>query len=129
MAENKSADHLDDFEKIEIEASKLTGPGKKHLIDFLDAALILLIVFLVYFFGRNFFNLNFLANIFSQTHLLVLILFALYRLICFLFMGKTLTMLALGCYYVKPNGSPFTIADRILAACMIYRDGLALYNK
>ncbi len=129
MNENKLKNQLEEFENEELANDKLTSAGKKHVIDLLDAVFVLIFAFSLHYIAFFFTSLSSFIQLFSRFHFLVLALFVLYRVLFFALFGKTLAMFALQTYYCKPRKKHFSLGDKLLAAFMIYRNGLSMYNK
>lgn len=104
-----------------------TGLLKKNIAGFLDAVVIFLLADLLATFviPASFFLLHFNLVKMGLFYLGVLVF---YRVVTILFLSSTMGMRILNSRYMHEGNSKLTVKEKILAALMVYINGIRMYN-
>lgn len=104
-----------------------TGLIKKNIAGFLDAVLVFILADLMATFviPNSFFTHNFTL---VKVALFYFSAFILYRLLTIFFLSSTVAMRILKSQYMNEDSLKLTLKEKILAAFMVYINGIRMYN-
>ena len=119
-------DALQEFEEPVFKYQQ-TGILKKNIAGILDTIVIFIIADLL---ATLVIPVGFLGPYLNSVKIALyyLIVFILYRLVSILFLSSTIGMRLLRCQYMHEGNLKLTTKEKILAALMVYINGIRMYN-
>ena len=107
---------------------KKTGFLKRHIAGTLDAIFVVVLVYIMIFLLAP---AGYLGDYFSSINvgIVCFLIFILYRISTILFLSGTIGMLLLRCRYMTDSNIDLTTKEKILAALMVYINGVRTFNK
>jgi len=119
-------DALQEFEEPVFKYQQ-TGILKKNIAGILDTIVIFIIADLL---ATLVIPVGFLGPYLNSVKIALyyLIVFILYRLVSISFLSSTIGMRLLRCQYMHEGNLKLTVKEKVLAALMVYINGISMYN-